>query len=99
MRINEIPLAHFRNLTQYSPMVGDFVVRKGWFNTWTGVVTKFDKGIISIAFEGTPKLLFTMTPKQIIQNTIEYNFSDIVTGHIKAFYFQQIEKSTTIWYV
>lgn len=99
MKIEQAPLAHYRTLDQYSPKIGDICVNKGWFTTWVGVVLSYDSDIISIAFEGSPRLLVTMLPHEISKNTYKYKFSDIVLGRVKSFNFYQVEKQTPIWYV
>lgn len=92
----------FRNITKYDePRYGDFVVRKRFFGAKYGVVNGYSKdtGMVSVIFENTPRILFTMTQDEMDKVT-EY----IPLGHMQQwkngrYYVMQEISGRCIWYV
>lgn len=63
----------YTDISAYKPTIGDFVIWQGWFKTWYGVVIGITDSKIIMAFEGTPKLLFTSNEEML--SKISYSFS------------------------
>jgi hypothetical protein len=95
------PLATYRALSTWAPRYGDFVVWAGWFRVWFGVVNNYDakNGKISILFEGTPRLLFTMTESEMQKNAFVFDLNDIRNNKRGRWYIQQTVDGSTIWYI
>lgn len=54
-----LELARFKNINEYSPKIGDFVIWHGWFRHWFGVISDPNPERLSIIVENLPKLLLT----------------------------------------
>jgi len=94
-------LASYRSLQDYNPRFADFVVRCGWFRTWVGVVNNFDPktNVISIIFEGTPRLLFSMTEDEMRSSTYTVNLDSIRNSRKYSWHIQQVTDGQPVWYV
>jgi hypothetical protein len=101
MKVNVPPLAVYKSIADYRPMYADFVIRSGWFRTWYGVVVDYDaeKGLVAIAFEGTPRLLVTMYPEEVLNSTYLIKLSDIKRMHNGHWYIMQFTGGSNVWYV
>jgi len=95
------PLATYRALTTWTPRYSDFVVWAGWFRIWFGIVNNYDAktGKVSIIFEGTPRLLFTLTEAEMKKNTFLFDLDDIRSSKRGRWYIQQTADGNTIWYI
>lgn len=92
-------LARYKTITQYEPRFGDFVIKLGLFSAGFGFVIDYDKstGNISIAKEGTPRLLVTMNEEELGRNI---KIVSIDTVRIqRGWYIQQLNGSEITWYI
>lgn len=83
-RTVDLELARFRNLSEYVPDVGDFIIEVGWFKTRFGVVSGVRTNVISVVFSSLPFTLYTSTEEDQKKNTQDIHISDIVrskAGH------------------
>jgi hypothetical protein len=94
-------LACYKSLVVYTPKFADFVIWSGWIRTWYGVVNNYDAAtdIISIIFEGSPKLLFTLTESEMRETTYYIKLSDIRNHKRGAWYIQQTIGNQSVWYI
>ena len=94
-------LASYRSIADYVPRFADFVMRCGWFRSWVGVVNDYDakSGVVSIIFEGTPRLLFTMNESEMANSTYTVKLDDIRAGRKYSWHIQQVTDGEAIWYV
>ena len=95
------PLATYRALNSWTPKFADFVVWAGWFRVWFGLVNDFDArtGKVSVIFEGTPRLLFTLTESEMNKSAYTINLNDIHSCKRGRWYIQQHIDGNTIWYI
>ena len=95
------PLAVYRALSTWTPRYADFVVWAGWFRIWFGLVNDYDakSGKVSIIFEGTPRLLFTLTESEMKKNVYVFDMADIHANKRGRWYIQQSVDGSTIWYI
>jgi len=95
------PLAVYKSLADYTPNYADFIIWIRWFRTWYGVVADFDidKNQVAIAFEGTPRLLFTTNPDEISGVLDIFNLSDIRNMKKGRWYVQKHADGQNIWYI
>jgi len=95
------PLAIYKALANWTPRFADFIVWAGWFRMWFGLVNNFDArtGKVSIIFEGTPRLLFTLTEGEMNKNTFVFDCNDIRNNRRGRWYVQQSVDSSTTWYI
>jgi hypothetical protein len=95
------PLATYRALSAWAPRYGDFVIWAGWFRVWFGLVNDFDikNNKVSIIFEGTPRLLFTMTDSEMQKNVFVFDLANIHSNKRGSWYVQQHTDSNAIWYI
>lgn len=95
------PLATYKALASWVPRFADLVVWSGWFHSWFGLVNNYDakSGQISIIFEGTPRLLFTLAESEMLKNTFVLSVDDIRNCKRGRWYIQQIIDGNAIWYI
>jgi hypothetical protein len=95
------PLATYKALATWKPRYADFVVWAGWFRVWFGLVNNFDpkSGKTSVIFEGTPRLLFTLTDAEIQKNAYVFDLDYIRNNKRGRWYVQQCVDGNTIWYI
>lgn len=95
------PLAEYKNIADYAPQYADFVVRCTWFRSYFGVINNFDKieGIVSIVFEGTPKLLFTLRSEEITRAELLFRLDDIKSNRKGSWSICQYHHGKSIWYI
>lgn len=94
------PLAQFMPVSNYNPRYGDFVVWSGWVRSWFGVVSNVSKnGQVTVIFEGTPALLFTMTQQEMQQNSKVFDIGALRTKRCGSLVFNQHHDGSSIWYV
>jgi hypothetical protein len=95
------PLATFRALTTWMPRYSDYVTWVGWFRIWFGFVNNFDakSNKVSIIFEGTPRLLLTLTEDEMKKNTYVFDTDFIRNNRRGSWHIQQKIDGNTIWYV
>jgi hypothetical protein len=95
------PLATYKALSVWTPRYSDFVVWAGWFRIWFGLVNDFDvkNNKLSIIFEGTPRLLFTLTESEMKKNSYVFDLDDIRNNKRGRWYVQQHADGNTIWYI
>jgi hypothetical protein len=101
MKVELPPLATFRALDTWVPRYADFVIWAGWFRIWFGIVNDFDakNGKVSIIFEGTPRLLFTMTESEMKKSSYVFDLDHIRRNRRGRWYIQQCVDGNTIWYI
>jgi len=96
-------LAQYRQLADYSPAYGDFVVWSGWFITWHGVVSNYDLKTeeLYIIFAGVPFLLFTMDEEEQKRETKKIKLSKIKNASQGNWAIQQHDhaRNAVIWYI
>jgi len=99
-KIEAPPLARYTTLIDYVPHYGDFVIWAGWFTQWFGVVSALDrdKEEISIIFEGSPFLLFTLLPSEHVGNTKTIKLSTICNAR-KGSWAILRNDTTLTWFV
>ena len=97
------PLAVFKSIADYVPAYSDFIIWAGWFRTWYGVVLDYDtdKQQVAIAFEGTPRLLFTMQDDEIRASLKTVSLPDIRKRKwLKGcWYVQKSNNGQNVWYI
>lgn len=95
------PLAIYRALNAWKPRYGDFVIWAGWFRIWFGLVNNFDSKTdnVSVIFEGTPRLLFTLTEPEMKNNMYIFQTDYIRNNQRGRWYIQQTIDGNTIWYI
>jgi hypothetical protein len=95
------PLAVYRAIDQWNPRYSDFVVWIGWFRTWYGIVNNFDARTlqVTIIFEGTPRLLFTLVEDEMKDNTLLFDLADIRRSRKGRWCVQQCVDGNVIWYI
>ena len=95
------PLAVYKSITDYVPTYADFVIWSGWFRTWYGVVVDYDseKQQLVVAFENTPRLLFTMHEDEIRDNLVMLSLPDIRKRKRGRWYVQKSSNGQNVWYI
>ena len=95
------PLAVYKSIADYTPSYADFVIWVGLFRTWYGVVLDFDaaKEQVAIAFEGTPRLLFTMNPDEIRGSLYTFKLADLRKMKKGRWYVQKTQDGQNVWYI
>jgi hypothetical protein len=73
----EIGIAKYRNIANYVPKIGDFVIWHGFWKRWYGVIIDINGGTAYILKENLPKLLFTIPDDERVKNTIKISISRI----------------------
>ena len=101
MNVELPPLATYKALSTWTPRYSDFVVWAGWFRIWFGLVNNFDPkdNKVSIIFEGTPRLLFTLTEAEMKANSYVFDLSYIHSNRRGRWYIQQSVNGNTVWHV
>lgn len=54
-----VALGAFKDIADYRPQLGDFIIWGGWFSTSYGIVIGADQDKLTGIFERTPRLLLT----------------------------------------
>jgi hypothetical protein len=103
MKVEPPPLANYLSVVDYIPQYGDYVIWCKWFTTWHGTVTYFDvdKSEVSIIFEGTPFLLFTLDELKHEKYTRKIKLSKIRSS-LKgswAVLRHDTQRNVTIWHI
>ena len=95
------PLATYRALATWTPRYADFVVWAGWFRIWFGLVNDYDAkhNKVSMIFEGTPRLLFTLTEAEMKKSAYVFELDYIRSNQRGRWYIQQCIDGNTIWYI
>lgn len=97
------PLANYRNLQDYVPAYGDFVVWSGWFTTWFGVVANYEQntGDVHIIYAGLPFLLFTSTDEEQRRDTRRIQLSALRMSNKGKYAILQHDftKNASVWYI
>ncbi len=97
------PLAQYRNLADYHPVYGDFIVWSGWFTTWHGVVINYDEETneIHVIFSGVPYLLFTLTDEEQKKETRKINLSQLKSASHGTYAVQQhdLVRNANVWFI
>ena len=97
------PLVQYKDIRNYTPAYGDFVIWSGLMTTWCGVVSNYNKESksLSIIFSGVPFVLFTLMPSEQAKETKEMKLEDICNAPKGKFAIQQIDYTSTaaIWYI
>ncbi len=97
------PLVQYRDLTEYTPAYGDFIVWTGFLTTWCGVVANYDKETesLSVIYNGVPFVLFTLTPEEQMQDMSEVKLGEIRNASKGKYAIQQRDPATnaTVWYI
>ena len=89
-------LVRYRQLTNYTPKMGDFIIYIGWMiSRWYGVISAIDKDEIVVIKDGVPSLLFTMNESNYSKNTIRLELGDIIDSSPGAYSVLQ----DGVWYV
>jgi len=100
-KIEPIALAVYLSIDKYSPRIGDFVIWKGWFSTWYGVVNGVNSqdGTISVVFEKTPRLMLTLTSDEMANSVYILKLVDIHRWSKGSIYVSQQTDGRQIWYI
>lgn len=77
-RTVDLELARYRNLSEYVPDVGDFIIEIGWFKTRFGVVSGVRTNVISVVFSSLPFTLCTFTEEEQKKHTEDIHIADVV---------------------
>lgn len=97
------PLAVYKSIADYVPAYADFIIWAGWLRTWYGIVLDYnaENQSIAIAFEGTPRLLFTMQDEEIHANVITISLPDVRRRKFLkgCWYAQQSNNGQNVWYI
>jgi hypothetical protein len=97
------PLIQYRDLANYVPAYGDFLVWSGWLSTWCGVVTNYNKETkdLSIIFNSVPFVLFTLSPSEQEKETKVIKLEAIKNAPKGKYAVQQRDYSSSaaIWYI
>lgn len=94
MRQTHIEIAEFKDIVEYQPMIGDFVIWQGWFSTWYGIVSSTNDNTMSVIFESTPRLLFTMNDVEMKKYTRTMDVNKVRVRKISCYIMQD-----RVWYV
>lgn len=96
------PLAHYKPRGEYDPKTGDYIVWAGWFTTWHGLVTGYDRATNELLciFAGIPYLLLTMDPADFERETRRISLSSVKnSANGKYAILQQTEAKQAVWYI
>jgi hypothetical protein len=97
------PLAMYRQISDYVPSHGDFIVWSGWITTWHCVVAEIDSDLQSVGIicANMPLSLFTMSDSEQ-QREIKYvELSKIrksTPGSFAAMHHDR-KQNAVIWYI
>ncbi len=98
-----VPLAHYRDISDYIPRFGDYIVWSGWFVTWHGIVSDFDDktGELVVIFSGNPFVLVTLTPEEQRQEVTRLPLTKLQGSSHGTFSVLQhdAERNVNIWFV
>lgn len=75
-----ISLAAYAHIGMWKPEIGDFVFYYGFFSRWVGVITKVEKGMLTIVYEGIPLLLLTIDEESRVKKTIRISKSRMINS-------------------
>ena len=96
-------LAQYKQLADYVPAYGDFIIRAGWINSDVGIVSNYDKKTdeLYIIFSSLPLLLLTLSPEEQQKRTEKIRLGKIKDAAKGKWAVQQHDKThnTTIWYI
>ena len=99
-----LDLAHYRDLRNYKPKIGDIIIKHGWIRrtVWFGVISLVDKSNnMVIVRNGLPKLLLLMSPESMKQNTVNMSINELISSVPGSYSIIQCESpnSVNMWYV
>ena len=99
-----IELAHYRNIREWRPVVGDVIIKHGWIvrTKWFGIINFIHPtGEIDVIKDGMVRLLVTTSPSGIRAKTITMSPDDIrnVMQGTYAVMQQNVPTNTAVWYV
>jgi hypothetical protein len=96
-------LAIYKDLQDYVPQYGDFVMWAGWFTTWVGVVCNYDVRTeeLAIIFSGVPFVLFTLSEDEQKQETRRVSIDKVKnsTKGVWAVNRYEPKENATVWYI
>lgn len=101
-RESTVELARYRAISNYMPIVGDFIMVHGMFIQrvkWFGIINGVSDDKISVVKSGLPKLLLTMTEKEMIKSTVELSLDSIRKSTGAYTILQQSKEKAMVWYV
>lgn len=97
------PLAHYKDISDYVPRFGDYIIWSGWFVTWHGIVSDFDDrtGDLITIFSGNPYVLLTLTPEEQKRETSRVHLSKVQGASHGTFAILQhdAERNVNIWFI
>lgn len=97
------PLAHWRDMAQWMPAYGDYLVWAGYITQWHGIVTDYDPATdeLSVIVAGLPFLLFTLTDVEQKKDTKKLTLSKVRGASKGNFAVMQhdTQQNASIWYV
>lgn len=96
-----VDLAYYKSISQYKPLVGDFIICHGWiFKRWIGIVRNINTdGTITIAKAGLPVLLLTMSQAKMDKRSTDIDIEDIRVTKSGKYAILQITPDGGVWYV
>lgn len=97
-----VNLAQYKAIADYEPGVGDFVMWMGLFRTLYGIVNAVDPESkkVSVLFESTPRMLFTMSQAELTAATRIFDINDIRQWRLRgSWYAQKLIGGSLVWYV
>lgn len=100
-KIETEQLAAYNSIDLYKPKYSDFVIRCTFFRSYFGIVNDFNPndGMVSIVFEGTPRLLFTQTPDEVDGSIFLVNLKDIQQQRKGSWSMCQQINGQPVWYI
>ena len=100
-QMNEPDLANYKHISEYVPGFSDFVVRTTIFRSYVGVVNRLDPASdsISIIFEGTPRLLFTLTEEEMRKQETRVKLDDIRNQRKGSWAICKVQDGKSVWYI
>jgi len=89
-----VTLAQYKQISNYKPKIGDFVVWHGWFTHYYGIINGIDDNSVRIIKSGMPVLLFSMDAEEM-----ENNMEIVSTNKIKKSRGAYAIQQNGIWYI
>ena len=98
-----VELAKYKQIGDYTPQVGDIIIKHGLFfakTKWFGIINNINEdGSIAVIKEGLPCLLFTTPPSLLAKNTVVINPSSLVVRGSYTIVQQDRKANQMVWYV
>jgi len=100
----DIALAHYKNIEQWTPKVGDLIIKHGWIirTKWFGIVNYIhNDGSLDIIIDGMIKLLVTSPADTIKSKSTLMTTAEIKNATSGTFAIQQSDSTSNsmVWYV